>query len=382
MMARSTNNRSKSNQQTLNENRKKEQPAEITMEKLLGSEILEMELGAELIPLADPQSGGILLPAVTKIRKDLASELGVILPKIRIRDNLQLPTNEYRILVHGNPVDLGTILVKHELAIDRGHASGPISGAVATETTEDGQAFWILPEHRPAAIQLGYHVFSPTSVLTRRMSRIANAYAPEFLTRDATMQLIEETRKSSPAIVGELLPDVISLKQLQQVLKQLVAEQVSIRPLGLILETIGDAFSGGRPLTWQLAEIVRQRLAPQITARFLRGRHSIKAVTINDPLQDRVEAEFSLIDGDKLSGPAQLAEALACALKNGIENMKENQLEPIVCVHQPIRPIISRLLKNRLIEGVVLGSKEIAGTFIESVGEIAVDQSVTESVAA
>ncbi len=359
----------------LAESNQNDRQPELTIEKLLGNETLEMELGLELIQLADPNSGGTLLPAVTRIRKRLAANLGVILPKIRIRDNLQLAPKEYRILVQGNPVDIGNIFPDCELAIDQGNASGPIEGAVATETTDDGQAFWIESANRSKAERLGYKVMGATAVLTARMTEVADKYAPELLTRDATNQLIEETRKSSPAIVEELLPNLLSLKQLQKILKQLVSEQVSIRPLGLILETIGDNFAKGCMENWQLVEAVRQRLGPQITARHLGSQHSIKAVTINDDLQTRIADNCFMENGTVETGlaPENLS-ALVKALSQGAENMHANGQQAIVCVSQKIRPIISLIVAEQKLKLIVLGSKEIVGAYVESVGEISMEQ--------
>ncbi len=356
---------------------------EVPIERLLGNETLEMELGLDLIPLADPKCGGTLLPSVTRIRKQLASSLGVILPRIRIRDNLQLPPQQYRILVQGNPVDIGTIFPEHELAVDQGRASGPIEGAVATESTNDGQAFWIEPSHRHGAERLGYKVLSATAVLSNRTSEVADRYAPDLLTRDATNQLIEETRKTSPAIVDELLPQLLSLKKLQKVLKQLVAEQVSIRPLGLILETIGDVITHGQTDTWQLVESIRQKLAPQISAKQLGNQHSIKAVTMGDSIQARI-GQTCRIEHDVIQSSLNDAtmSALKRALAEGAENMKSNGHRPVFCVSQDIRPVISLLARESQVDAIILGSKEIIGTYVESIGEISVDQIGMESAAA
>ena len=360
-----------------------QQPTEVTIDHLLSSETLELELGFDLIRLADPNSGGVLLPAVTRVRKRLAAELGIILPKIRIRDNLELSANEYRILVQGNPVDIGTIFPDLELAIDKGNASGPIDGAVATETTEEGQAFWVATGRRESAEELGYVVVEPTTVLANRVSNVADSHAPELLTRDATNQLIEETRKTAPAIVNELLPEVISLKELQQVLKQLVAEQVSIRPLGLILETIGDDFGAGRNETWEIVETVRQRLAPQITARQLGRSHSLKAVTMNDELQNTIAGKCQIDRGRiDTSLSANTLAALAGAIKQGVEDMVAAGMKPTICVAQEIRPIVAMIVREQNMRMSVLGSREIVGTFVESVGEISADQLEMGAVAA
>lgn len=366
------------------ENPQPNEPApEVTIDRLLGNEILEMELGIELIPLANPKNGGKLLPAVTALRKNLAASLGVILPKIRIKDNLQLAAKEYRILVQGNPVDIGTIFPEFHLAIDQGTASGPINGAIATESTDDGQAFWIPAENLTDAERLGYEIQSPTVVLSDRMSSVADKYAADLLTRDATNQLIEETRKTSPAIVDELLPNLVSLKQLQSILKQLVAEQVSIRPLGLILETIADAYTDGQTEFWILVEKIRQRLAPQITARHLGNHHAIKAVTIDPELQNRI------LENTEIQGSAVvirfgrgLKDGLVDALTNAVKNLQSTGNQPIVCVRQEIRPAISSLVKENELDIKVLGTREIVGTYVESLGEISLDALQQDSVAA
>ena len=366
-----------------NTNAKSNQPAELTIDRLLGNEILEMELGLDLVPLADPKLGGTLLPSVTNIRKKLASDLGVILPKIRIKDNLDLPPQEYRILVQGNPVDIGTIFPNLCLATDVGTSSGPIPGAVATESTGQGQAFWIPDENRPNAEQLGYRVEGATSVLIHRMSEIANNNAADLLTRDATNQLIEETRKTSPAIVNELLPDLIDLKYLQKILKQLVAEKVSIRPLGLILETIGDAHSRGGVDYWQLIEEIRERLAPQITTRHLGNSHAIKAITIAEDLQAEIAAHCKL-DGEDVQSTLEpkTMTAIIGSLQQGIETMRSSNLNPILCVRHDIRAIVSILARTNHLEMIVLGSREIVGTYVESIGEISKDQLQAQTASA
>lgn len=357
-------------------------PPEPTIERLLASENLEMELGVELIQLADPNSGGTLLPSVTRIRKRLAAELGVILPKIRIRDNLQLPANGYRILVLGNPVDIGSIFPSCELAIDEGEASGPVEGAVATETTDDGQAFWIEPGRRESAIELGYAVYGATAVLVNRLSEVADRHAADLLTRDSAKQLIEEAAKTSPEIVQEVVPSLVPLKKLQQILKLLVAEQVSIRPLGLILETLADVYSPQASENWQLAESIRERLGPQITAKHLGDGHRIRAITVDNDLQDLIAENCTTEDGKLVSSLSdRTLAALVESLAQGIETMKAVGQKPIVCVSQQIRPIVSLIAREKALPMVVLGTDEIVGADIESVGEVSMDHLRLESAA-
>lgn len=372
------------NDQQLSKLNQANKPADVTIERLLGNDILEMELGIELIRLADPKQGGELLPAVTAIRKQLASQLGVILPKIRIRDNLTLNATEYRILVHGNPVEIGTVFPEYLIATDAGAASAPIVGAVATETTENGQAFWIKPENRVLAEDNGYVVSTATEALSTRLSDLGFKYAPELLTRDATNQLIEETRKTSPAIIEELVPEVMSLKDVQHVLKQLVAEGISIRPMGLILETLCDSVSKKESLgIWQLVEAARRRLAPQITARVLGADHLIRAFAIEDDLHDIIARHCKVsTDEPALEIGNEMSQSLETALRSGAENLRGRGLRPVLFVDQLIRPMMAKFVQDHDISLFVVGSKEVIGASVETVGEISADQVVARLMAA
>ena len=358
-------------------------PADVTIERLLGNDILEMELGVDLIRLADPNQGGSLLPSVTNIRKQLASQLGVILPKIRIRDNLTLNPTEYRILVHGNPVEIGSVFPQYLIATDAGSASAPIVGAVATETTDNGQAFWIKPENRAEAEQNGYVVVDSTTALSQRLSDLGFKYAPELLTRDATNQLIEETRKSSPAIIEELVPGVMSLKRVQQVLKHLVAEGISIRPMGLILETLCDTVSAEpNKAIWQLVEATRRRLAPQITARVLGADHVVKSFPIEDDLLEVIAKSCTVVDDvPRLDLSDEMKNSLEQALRSGVESLRSRGYRPVLFVDQFVRPMISQFAREQEISLFVVGAKEIIGASVEIVGEVSADEVFVKSAA-
>lgn len=364
------------------ESKKQSASGEITISKLLGNDVLEMELGIELIRLADPKQGGDLLPRVTVVRKQLAQELGVILPKIRIRDNLQLPPQQYRILVQGNPVEIGTIYPECLFAVDQGNASAPIIGAIATETTEGGQGFWIDPKAVEAAAKSGYRVLGPAPALVERLSHAAFKQAPCLLTRDAVNELIDETKASSPAVVEELVPDVLTVQDIQKVLRQLVAERVSIRPMGLILEAMADC-AGQTKLTHDLIESVRKRIGPQITASLLGGNDIVSAITISDDLQLRIQSSQVLQDGEiRLEMPQKTLQALADALHRGAENLAAQKLKPVILVNQDIRAAVRKIVTAADIETYVLGTEEIPPGVVEIIGEISNDQLVSEASAA
>jgi flagellar biosynthesis protein FlhA len=358
---------------------------DVTIDKLLGTDLLEMELGISLIRLADPQQAGDLLPSISRLRKQIAAELGVIVPKVRVRDNLQLKSEQFRILVHGNVVDAGQIKPNCLLAIDEGSASAPVPGAIAVEVENSPgrQAFWVQPSSKRAVEQAGYRILTPTEVLADRMAQVARSHAAELLTRDAVRQLIEETQKTSPAVVSELIPGSLTLSEVQAVLKRLLADGISIRPLTLILESLGDRATKTK-IRWQLIEYVRQQLARHITARLISVDQTIRALSMSADLQNHLLVNAD-ISGDEVRVrlTPQVIEGLARAIASGCSKMASNGLQPILLVQQRVRPIVAYLTGEVAPELFVLGSKETAGVEIENMGEISVElTSLAESTAA
>jgi flagellar biosynthesis protein FlhA len=356
----------------------KPQVTEVTIDKLLNHDILEMELGVGLIRLADSRQGGNLLSLITQIRKNFAGEMGVILPKIRIRDNLDVGPNQFRILIQGNIVARGEIQPNCCLAIDSGKAIGPLGDGMvkglADEPLTKFPAFWIQMEAWESAQQAGYEVLPATEVLANQMMNAARQNASQLLTRDATKQLIDEIRKSSPAVVDELIPNVLSLAQVQQVLKNLVASGISIRPLNLILETLGDHASQTTN-RWDLTEKVRIRLARHISAALAGDSNRISVFLISQDLQDRIACAWERDrDEIRLSLPRSIVESLALAIQDAAKQMVSSGIPPIALVDQPIRPVIAELAFDHAAELFVVGSREIEGVELEVVGEITADQ--------
>ncbi len=362
-------------------------PTEVTLEKLLRSEVMEMELGVGLIRLADSRQGGQLLQLVTQTRKEIANEMGIVLPKIRIRDNLQLGPEEFQILVQGNSVCRGEIRANSRLAIDRGNAIGPIHNGAVIGIPEEGlvdfPAFWINVEAMESTASAGYEIQTPEVVLATKLKSTALENASQILTRDATRQLIEEVRNSSPAVVEELVPDVMSIGQIQQVLKSLVEDGVSIRPLGLILETLGDNVNLVKN-RWDLIEKVRLRLGRHITSALSSGQSAIPVFTISQELQDRIASAWERDQDEiRIGLPAEVLHNLAIAIENASTKMVANRLRPVALVDQSIRPVIAELAYEIEPRVFVLGSRELNGADVEVFGEISADQlnAVTHSAA-
>ena len=352
---------------------------EATIDKLLSNDILEMELGVGLIKLADSRQGGQLLAGVTQVRKEIAAELGVILPKTRIRDNLEIGANEFRIRIQGNIVQRGEIQPDNSLAIDDGRATGPLGeGAVrgfADEHLSSSPAYWIDANAAEESKGLGYHVLDATEVLATLLKSISIENASYLLTRDATKQLVDEIAKSSPALVSELIPDVMSLAKVQQVLKGLISEGISIRPLPLILESLSDHASeiSNR---WDLTEKVRIQLSRHIVSKLTQeSGSSIEVFTISPEIEKQIATAWHRENDEiRINLPREIIENLAGAIQTAAQKMRDSGIKPIALVDQSIRPVIAELAFDNASNMFVLGRQEAMGAEIEIVGEISADE--------
>ena len=220
----------------------------------------------------------------------------------------------------------------------------------------------------------GYAVMSATEVLAEKLYQVATENAPELLTRDATKQLIDELRKSAPAVVDELTPDLMKLPQIQQILKNLVAERVSIRPLALILETLGDQASQIRN-SWELTEIVRGKLARHITSQLAGADDNIQVFRISPDLEDQLASSWERQQDEiRLDLPRSLVEGLVVAVHDAAKKMLAAGIQPVCLVRQSIRPVIAELTFDSIRDLTVIGDREISNAEIQVVGEITEDQ--------
>ncbi|HYE02597.1 MAG TPA: flagellar biosynthesis protein FlhA, partial [Phycisphaerales bacterium] len=209
-------------------------------EALLKVDALELEVGYGLVGLVDTRQGGTLLERITAIRRQLAAEIGLILPPVRIRDNMQVPPNEYRIKIRGSPVATGQVVPGRLLAMDSGIASGPIEGMPTKEPAFGLDAWWIEPAIKSRAETLNYTVVDPTSVLATHLTEVVRQHADELLTREEVAALLAQLKEKSPKLVEEVVPGVVKPGEVQKVLQNLLRERVSIRDLESILEALAD----------------------------------------------------------------------------------------------------------------------------------------------
>ena len=308
-------------------------PAETRVEDYLSVDPMEVEIGVGLIRLADPRRGGDLLERIQRVRQNVAGEIGIILPKVRIRDNMRLDQNQYRIKIADMRVAEGTVYAAKFLAMDSGTTSGKVQGMATREPAFGTPAVWIDAPVRDQAEMFGYTVVEPGSVIATHLTETIRRHADEILTRDSTKHLIDELKRTSPVVVDELIPGVMKLAEVQQILQMLLREGVPIRQLGPILETLGDyAPRTKEPIL--LTEYVRHRLARSICTRHRDAQNKLFVVTLDPSLEDRVRAGFEHNEhGLFVRLSPQAIEAMCRQIAAGIERLTlANRCVPIVLV--------------------------------------------------
>jgi flagellar biosynthesis protein FlhA len=337
------------------------------VEDYLSVDPMEVEIGVGLIRLADPKRGGDLLERVQRVRQNVAADIGVILPKVRIRDNMRLEQNQYRIKIADVPVAEGVLYPHLLLAIDSRMTRGKVPGIATQEPAFGTSALWIEPGVRDQAEMLGYTVVEPGSVIATHLTETVRRHADEILTRDATKHLIEELKRSAPAVVEELIPGAMKLAEVQQILQMLLREQVPIRQLGPILETLGDYAPRIKdPIL--LTEYVRHRLARTICTRYRDKEDRLHVVTLDPALEDRVRAGFDHNEhGLFIRMSPQAVELLCRLISREVERLVTAGHPPLVLVSPQIRAALKQMTASHLPQLVVLSYNEITrDTKIES----------------
>ncbi len=341
------------------------------IEDFLAVDPLEIEIGVGLIRLADPKRGGDLLERIQRIRQHLAADIGIILPKVRIRDNFDLEPNQYRIKLHGIPVASGEVQPELLLAIDSGVTTGKIPGSPARDPAFGSPALWIEPRFREEAELYGFTVVEPSAVIATHLTETVRKHADELLTRDATKHLVDQIKQHSPATVEELIPGVMKLAEVQQVLQLLLREQVPIRHLGLILETLGDYAPRTKdPIL--LTEFVRARLGRVISGRYRDPDGQLWVVTLDPRLEDRIRAGAEYTErGLLVRMPPQQIEAICRNLSVALQELARRHKRLIVLVSPQIRPIVKQIIAGYLPDVIVLSYNEITrDTRVESVAMV------------
>ncbi|MCC7475545.1 MAG: flagellar biosynthesis protein FlhA [Pirellulales bacterium] len=354
------------------EKEKNAKPTEERVEDYLTVDPMEIELGVGLIRLADPNRGGDLLDRVQKVRQNIASEIGILMPKVRIRDNMRLEPNQYRIKIADIPVAQDELQPTYLLAIDSGATTGRVDGIATKDPAFGTEALWINPGLSDQAEMYGYTVVESGAVLATHLTEVCRKHADEILTRDSTKHLIDELKATSPTVVGELIPSVMSLAEVQAILHLLLREQVSIRQLSVILETLGDYASRTKdPIL--LAEYVRHRLARQICTRYRNAENELYVVALDPALEDKIRGGFEHTErGLFVRLAPQSVEAICRSMTQEISRLTTSGHAPAVLVSPQIRAAVKRITENHLPQLVVMSFNEVTrDTKIVTVGMVA-----------
>jgi flagellar biosynthesis protein FlhA len=367
-------NRNKSRMRVAEETKAKAdaaKPVDERIEDYLTTDPMEIELGVGLIRLADPKRGGDLLERVQRVRQNVAAEIGIIMPKVRIRDNVRLDQNQYRIKIADMVVAEAAIEPGKLLAMDSGMTTGKVRGIETREPAFNTAATWIDAGQRSQAEMYGYTVIEPASVLATHLTETVRKHADEILTRDATKHLVDELKQTQPAAVDELIPSQMKLAEVQRILQMLLREQVSIRQLGPILETLGDYAARTKdPIL--LAEYVRHRLARTICTRYRDKENRLHVVTLDPAIEDRIRAGIEHSERGLFIRMSPAAVDATCRqISTEIEKLTRKSHPPVLLVSPQIRAGLKQLTAAHLPRLVVLSYNEVTrDTQIESIGMV------------
>lgn len=332
------------------------EPEEIA--DLLRVDPVELELGYGLIALADPEQGGDLPERINLIRRQFAAELGLIVPGIRLHDNVLLQPNEYVVRIRGETVAEGEVMPEYLLALHANETDTQIAGMDTTDPSFGLPAKWIRPQDREKAENLGYTVVDPSSVIATHLSEVLHQHAHELLDRQQVQQLIDWLRQEQPVLVDEVIPKQFSLGEVQKVLEGLLAENVPIRDMGTILETMADTPAQSRQ-TDLLVERVRQRLHRTITRRFVEGNKA-RVITLDPKLEGQMLEKVRHTDQGSFIAlaPDQIRQLLHDITKAAEEIMNLGS-SPIVLTSPGLRPHFKRLTEHVVPGLIVLSYNEI-----------------------
>jgi flagellar biosynthesis protein FlhA len=330
------------------------------VEDYLRVDPLEIELGVGLLRLADPDRGGDLLARIAALRTKVASDLGLVLPKVRIRDNIRLDDHGYRINISNHRVASGTSLPHSVLAIDMGRATGVLDGIPDRDPATNRTAIWIDSASRREAESMGYVVLPAVDVILTHLNSIVYRNADELLTRDATKHLIEELRHSAPTVVEELVPDVLRISEVQQVLKRLLREGVSIRSLATILETVGD-YASLRREPWFLAERARERLARSLSGALRDRQGTLYALSLAPDLERQLIERIEKNNGEPcLNLPSVESKSLLASIGRSAASLRQNGQPEVIVVDATVRLALRGLTQAELPDLHVISVSEVS----------------------
>ena len=339
--------------------------------KLLTVEPMEAEIGYAIIPLIDPGQGGDMLDRIGTIRKQMALEMGIVVPPIRIRDNIQIKPTEYILRVKGAEAGRGELLPDHYLAMNTGAAEEDLIGVPTKEPAFGLPALWISPDLRDKAEAMGYTVVDAPSVLATHLSEVIKKNGAELLTRQEVQKLTDMVKETAPAVIDELLSS-LSLGEIQKVLQNLIREQIPIRDLVTIFESLADFGKMSRSVDF-LTERAREALSRLISLKIQGPDGIITAATLSPNWEQKIMAG---VDGDLTRGwqlhldPREVQKMIS-AISRAMDEMTIKNLPPVLLVHPDVRLIVRRLIEGSITNIFVVSYNEIVrGVQVKTVGMV------------
>jgi flagellar biosynthesis protein FlhA len=334
----------------------KRKPESVT--SLLQVDPIELEFGYGIVPMVDISQGGDLLDRVVMIRRQCAIDLGVIVPAIRLRDNIQLGTNAYSIKIKGVEIARGEVMADHLLALSSGEVEDEIYGIPTVEPTFGLPALWIPKSDREEAEIMGYSTVDPPSVIATHLTEIIKRYGHELLNRQQVQTLIDNLKKTQPALVDEVVPKLFSLGEIQKVLGNLLSENVPIRDMATIMETLSD-YGGFTRDTDMLTEYVRQALKRSISKRFIPDDVAY-AITLDPSLEQLIiDSTKQSEHGTYLAIEPLQVHTIFDKLKTIIESMKNRGRAPVILTSPLVRRQFRKITEQISPELAVLSYNEI-----------------------
>jgi flagellar biosynthesis protein FlhA len=338
---------------------------------LLQVDPIELEFGYGIIPLADVNQGGDLLDRVVMIRRQIATELGTVVPIIRLRDNIQLNPNQYIIKIKGIQVSEGEILFDHYMAMNPGYVEEEIAGIPTFEPSFHLPAIWITEGQRERAESFGYTVVDPPSIIATHLTEVIRQFIAELLTRQDTQSLINNIKESNPSVTEELVPKLLGLGDVQKVLQNLLKEGISIRDLLTIMETLADYAPATRD-TDILTEYVRQSLKRAISTKYFPSHETTNVVTLDPKVEQEIMGSVKQTEnGAFLNLDPSRSRAIIDSVGKEVQKLENLGKSPIVITSPIVRMYFKRLTEDYYKDLVVVSYNEVESNVeLQSVGMV------------
>lgn len=338
---------------------------------LLQVDPIELELGYGIIPLADANQGGDLLDRVVMIRRQIAIELGTVVPIIRLRDNIQLNPNQYIIKIKGIQVSEGEILFDHYMAMNPGYVEEEITGIPTFEPSFHLPAIWITEGQRERAESLGYTVVDPPSIIATHLTEVVRSHIAELLTRQDTQNLINNLKENNPTLVEELVPKLMNVGEIQKVLQNLLEEGISIRDLLTIFETLADHAATTRDPDI-LTEYARQSLKRAISNKYFTPNETTSVVTLDPTVEQEIMGAVKQTEqGAYLTLAPDRTQKIVDSVKQEVEKLENMGKSPIVITSPIVRIYFKKLINDYVSDLTVVSYNEIEPNVeLQSVGMV------------